>query len=204
MAQHKSLWFQGAAPFVVPKCDGKIPQTCPKSKRIAHEYTRGYFTLTNVFNPNIFFDDYGVETPLKKELAEAKVGDYLWAILVPPKHHIIDVFVYNELTTTAHSSLQTMGGITLSLVTGKFKAADDNGDCLMANEVNHGTLVMPATADAKEQFLRAAVDVTNDSDTWTGVGVKIDALPDGKTLADIVGKIVVGAHAYDFDAQTLM
>lgn len=201
---HKSLWFQGRTPYVVPKFDGKIPQTCPKSKRIAHEYTRGYFTLTNVLNPNIFYDDYGVETPLKKELAEAKVGDYLWLVLVPPKHHIMDVFTYNEVTTTDNSSLQSMGGITLSLVTGKFKAADENGDCEMIDEVNRGTLVMPDTADAKEQFLRAAIDITNDVETWTGVGVKIEALPADRTLADIVGKIVVGTHVIDYDAQTFM
>lgn len=201
---HKSLWFQGKAPYTVPKCDGKIPKTCPKSKRIAHEYTRGYFTLTNVLNPNIFYDDYGIETPLKKELAEVKVGDYLWLVLVPPKHHVLDAFTYNEVTATEHSSLQTMGGITLSLVVGKFKEADAEGNCEMTEENNLGSLVMPATPDAKEQFLRAAVDMTTDTETWLGVGVKIEALPANRTLADIVGKIVVGAHALDYDAQTFM
>lgn len=201
---HKSLWFQGKTPFVVPKCDGRIPQTCPRSKRIAAEYNRGFFTLTNVLNPNIFYDDYGAETPLKQELREAKVGDYLWLVLVPPKHHVTDVFAYNETTTTEHSSLVTMGGITLSLVTGVFKAEDADGNCAMQAEENQGTLVMPADVGAKEQFLRTAVDITNDPDTWTGVGIKIEALPAGKTLADIVGKIVVGCHAVDYDAQTFM
>ena len=201
---HKSLWFQGKTPFVVPKCDGKIPQTCPKSKRIAAEYNRGFFTLTNVLNPNIFYDDYGAETPLKKELREVAVGDYLWLVLVPPEHRIIDVFAYNEPTTTEHSSLQSMGGITLSLVTGKFKEADKDGNCEMTGEENHGTLVMPATADAAKQFLATKIDVTNDISTWTGVGIKVDALPANTTLADIVGKIVVGCHAIDYDAQTFM
>ena len=201
---HKSLWFQGKTPYVVPKCDGKIPQTCPTSTRIAHEYTRGFFTLTNVLNPNIFYDDYGVETPLKKELEEVVVGDYLWLTLVPPKHHVIDVFAYNEVTTTNTSSLLTMGGITLALVTGTFKKADANGDCGVSNIANFGSLIMPATADAKEQFLRDAVGVTNDGETWLGVGVRVDALPAGKSLANIIGKIVVGAHVMDYDAQTFM
>lgn len=201
---HTSLWFQGTTPFVVPKCDGKIPQTHPQSKRIAREYNRGYFTLTNVLNPNIFYDDYGAELPLKEMLRDVKVGDYLWLVLVPPKHHINDVFTYNETTYTEHSSLQTMGGITLSLVTGKFKATKGDEDRVMAGEVNHGTLVMPATKDAKEQFLRVATDITNDPETWTGVGIKVDALPKGKSLADIVGKIVVGCHTIDYDAQTFM
>lgn len=201
---HKSIWFQGKTPYVVPKCDGKIPQTCPQSKRTAAEYNRGYFTLTNVIHPNNFFDDYGVESPLKKELREVKVGDYLWFALVPPKHHMTDVFVFNEPTFVEHSSLETMAGITLTLVTGEFKAADAQGDCAMANETTHGTVSFPAGADAKEQFLRAAVDITTDIETWVGVGVKVDALPANKSLADIVGKIVVGTHAIDYDAQTHM
>lgn len=201
---HKSLWFQGKTPFVVPKCDGKIPRTCPKSTRIAAEYNRGYFTLTNVINPNIFGYDYGVETPLKKELAEAKVGDYLWLILVPPKHHITDVFTYNEVTQTPQSSLQTMGDITLTLVTGKFKEVDENGDCMVTEEIDHGVLAMPSGEKVKAQFVRNGVDITNDTETWTGVGLKIEALPVGKTLADIVGKIVVGAHVQDYEAQTFM
>lgn len=198
---HKTLWFQGRTPYVVPQCDGRIPATCPKSKRIAHEYTRGHFTLTNVLNPNIFYDDYGVETPLKKELQEVQVGDYLWLVLVPPKHHIQDVFAYNETTLTEHSSLTSFDGIELTLVTGEFAEADENGDCAMTNEAEHGQLVLTGT---DEVFLRAATDITNQPKQWTGVGIRVDALPAGRTLADIVGKIVVGAHAMDYDAQTFM
>ena len=35
---------------------------------------------------------------------------------------------------------------------------------------------MPATADPEEQFLRAAVDITNGVKKWTGVGFRVDAL----------------------------
>lgn len=201
---HISLWFQGSIPVMALNCDGSMPQTCPKSQRIAAEYNRGYYTLTNVINPNIHLDDAGIETPLKRMLAGAKVGDYIWFALVPPKHHILDVFAYNEVTETFNSSLQSMGGITLSLVTAKFKPADANGDCEFLDEVIHGELAMPDTPDAEEQFLRVATDITNPPRRWTGVGVRIDALPAGKTLADIVGKIAVGAHAMDYDSQTFM
>lgn len=201
---HKSIWYQGVTPYVVPKCDGKIPQTCPQSKRVAGEYARGFYTLTNVVNPNIFYDDYGVELPIKKELRELGVGDILWFILVPPKHKLIDVFAYNETTYTEHSSLQTFAGISLSLVTGTFTGVDENGDCPMTNETNHGTLVFPDSDDATEQFLVADVNTVNGISTYTGVGLKIDALPDGVTLADIVGKLAVGGHVLDYDAQTFM
>ena len=131
---HKQMWYQGQAEYKVPKCDGKPSFTCPKSKRIAVEYNRGYFTLTNVINPNIFYDNLGVEGWLYKELKETAVGDYLWLVLVPPKHHMTDVFLYNETTLTEHSSLVSMGGISLTLVTGEFTEADADGKCEMTNE----------------------------------------------------------------------
>ena len=201
---HKVFWFQGQAPFVVPKCDGQLPETCPQSTRIAAEYNRGYFTLTNVLNPNIFYDDYGVESPLKKALMEVKEGDVLWLALVPPMHKVLDVFAYNETTFTEHSSYDTFGGIGLTLQTGKFKAEDENGECAVSNEEAQGSLVFPAGADAKKQFVLTDVNVVNDTETWLGVGFKVDTLPQGKTLADIVGKLVIGCHALDCDAQTFM
>lgn len=202
---HIQMWYQGAAEFKVPNCDGKPTFTCPQSKQIAGEYMRGYFTLTNVLNPRIDYDNLGIETWLYKELRDnVKVGDYLWLVLVPPKHHMTDVFAFNERTLTEMSSLSTMGGITLSLVTGEFKAPDAEGKCEMANEAVHGSLAMPEGDDAKEQFLRAAVDITTDPETWVGVGFKVDALPQGKTLADIIGKIAIGTHVINYDAQTFM
>lgn len=204
MAQHKSIWFQGKTAYVVPKCDGKIPQTAPKSMHIAAEYGRGYHTLTNVITPNVRYDDYGAESALKKELRELVVGDYLWFALVPPKHYVLDVFAYNDVIEAEHSSLETMAGIKLELVTGKFKTADTNGDYPMTDEQSHGNLIFPEGPDAKQQFARSDVNAFNGIDTWVGVGVKINALPSGKTLADIVGKIAVGVHALDYHSQDMM
>lgn len=201
---HKLMWYQGSADYKVPSCEGAPTFKCPESKTVAGEYFRGYFTLTNVLNPNIDVDNLGVETWLFKALQEVKVGDYLWLALVPPKHHIMDVFAFNEATFTELSSIATMGGITLSLVTGEFKEADPDGNCNMANEQSHGTLTLPEGNDAKPQFLRKAVDITTDVETWVGVGFKVDALPAGKTLAEFIGKIAIGAHVLNYDAQTFM
>ena len=201
---HLMRWHQGAAEFRIPNCDGKPTFKCPESRQVAAEYLRGFFTLTNVLNPNIEYDNLGYETWLFKDLKEAKVGDYLWLVLVPPKHHMMDVFAFNEATFTEASNLATFAGITLTLVTGEFKEADKEGKCEMQNEATHGTLAFPDGADAKPQFLRAAVDITNDVETWTGVGFKIDALPNNGTLADFIGKIAIGTHVLDYDAQTFM
>lgn len=201
---HKQLWYQGTTPFNPLKCDGRPEFTCPSSKRVAAEYMRDYFTLTNVLNPNTFYDNLGVESWLYKELQSVKVGDVLWLALVPPKHHVSDVFAYNEATTTEHSSLASMGGITLSLVTGIFKEADENGNCEVSSQETHGTLAMPEGAEPDEQFLRAAVDITTQPKNWVGIGFKVDALPANRTLADFVGKIVIGCHAVGYDAQTYM
>lgn len=201
---HKSIWFQGRKPFVVPKCDGKIPQTAPLSKTIAAEYQRGFRTFTNVIVPNIKYDDYGAETALKKELRDVKVGDYLWFVLVPPTHYVLDVFAYNDVVAVEHSHLNTMAGIQLELVTGKFKKADENGDFPMQEERSFGSLIMPDGDDPDKQFVRGEVNEFNGLDTWVGVGVKVNALPEGKTLADIVGKIAVGVHALDYQSQDMM
>lgn len=197
------MWYQGKKPYVVPRCDGKIQPTCPSSTRIAAEYNRGFFTLTNVINPNIFYDDYGVETPLKQMLAEAKVGDTLWLALVPPEHKVLDVFAYNELTDTEQSSFSTFDGIQLSLVTGQFKKADKDGNCPLVGGAATVAGALAFTA-LNKVFLQKDVNALNDTETYLGVGLKIDALPKDKTLAEIVGKIVVGAHAIDYDAQTFM
>ena len=118
-------------------------------------------------------------------------------------HHISDVFAYNDtLLSLAGSSFSTFGGITLSLVTAKFKEKDENGNCEMQGaETNHGLLVFPEGNNAKKQFLRAGVDITNDPETYVGIGVKIDALPAKRTIADIMGKIAVGGHVVDYQSQ---
>ena len=200
---HFMRWYQGEAPFEIPKCDDKFPFTCPKSKRTAAEYNRGHFTHTAVIVPNSTDGQY-VEPTLDSEVfAEAKVGDYIWCVLVPPMHHISDVFAYNDTLLSLHgSSFTTFGGISLSLVTAEFKEKDKDGNCQMQGaETNHGTLVFPEGNDAKKQFLRKGVDITTDTETYVGIGFKIDALPAKRTIADIMGKIAMGGHTVDYQSQ---
>lgn len=200
---HYMRWYQGRAPFEIPKCDDKFAFTCPKSKRTAAEYNRGHFTHTAVITPNSVDGQY-IEPTFDSELfAEVKQGDYIWLVLVPPMHHISDVFAYNDtLMSLPGSSFTTFGGITLSLVTAEFKEADKDGNCQMqGSETNHGTLAFAEGADAKKQFLRKGVDITTDTETYIGVGFKVDALPAKRTIADVMGKIAIGAHTMDYQSQ---
>lgn len=201
---HFMRWYQGKAPYVIPKCDDKFPFTCPKSRLTAAEYNRGHFTHTAVIVPNMARSGYLVEqTYGAEEYEDMKIGDYVWLVLVPPMHHVSDVFAYNGLSMgLPGSSYSTFGGITLSLVTAKFKEAKDDGTCSMeGTETNHGSLAFPESTEAKQQFLRAGTDITNNTETWLGVGFKIEALPAKRTLADIMGKIAIGCHSVDYQSQ---
>lgn len=200
---HYMRWYQGEAPFEIPKCDDKFPFTCPKSKRTAAEYNRGHFTHTAVIVPNSTDGQY-IEPTLDSEVfADAKVGDYIWLVLVPPMHHISDVFAYNDtLLSLPGSSFTTFGGISLSLVTAEFKEKDADGNCQMqGGETNHGTLAFPEGKNPKKQFLRAGVDITTDTETYIGIGFKVEALPAKRTIADIMGKIAIGGHTVDYQSQ---
>ena len=200
---HYMRWYQGEAPFEIPKCDDKFPFTCPKSKRVAAEYNRGHFTLTGVIVPNVT-DGLYVEPAYDAEVfAEAKVGDYIWLTLVPPMHHISDVFAYNDLLISLPgSSFTTFGGISLSLVTAEFKEKDADGNCQMqGGETNHGTLAFPEGENPKKQFLRAGIYLTTDTETYIGIGFKVEALPAKRTIADIMGKIAIGGHTVDYQSQ---
>lgn len=200
---HFMKWYQGKAPYEIVKCDDKYPHTCPQSKRVAAEYNRGHFTLTGVIVPNVT-DGLYVEPAYGAEVfAEAKVGDYIWLTLVPPMHHISDVFAYNDLLISLPgSSFTTFGGISLSLVTAEFKEKDADGNCQMqGGEYNHGILVFPEGTNPKKQFLRASVDFTTDTETYIGIGFKVEALPAKSTIADIMGKLALGAHVVDYQSQ---
>ena len=200
---HFMKWYQGKAPYEIVKCDDKYPHTCPQSKRVAAEYTRGHFTLTGVLVPHVTDGRY-VEPAYDAEVfAEAKVGDYIWLTLVPPMHHVSDVFAYNDLLISLPgSSFTTFGGISLSLVTAEFKEKDADGNCQMqGGENNHGILVFPEGTNPKKQFLRASVDFTTDTETYIGVGFKVEALPAKSTIADIMGKLALGVHAVDYQSQ---
>lgn len=200
---HFMKWYQGKAPYEIVKCDDKYPHTCPQSKRIAAEYNRGHFTLTGVIAPNVT-DGLYVEPAYDAEVfAEAKVGDYIWLTLVPPMHHISDVFAYNDLLISLPgSSFTTFGGIALALVTAEFKEKDADGNCQMqGGENNHGILIFPEGTNPKKQFLRASVDLTTDTETYIGVGFRVVALPANSTIADIMGKLALGVHAVDYQSQ---
>lgn len=200
---HFMQWYQGKAPYEIVKCDDKYPHTCPQSKRVAAEYNRGHFTLTGVIVPNVT-DGLYVEPAYGAEVfAEAKVGDYIWLVLVPPMHHISDVFAYNDLLISLPgSSFTTFGGISLSLVTAEFKEKDADGNCQMQSGDNYcGTLVFPEGENPKKQFLYTGVNITTDPETYIGVGFKIEALPAKSTIADIMGKIALGVHVVDCQSQ---
>ena len=70
---HFNMWYQGQRKWNPLKCSGVPDATCPQSMRIAGEYMRGFFTLTNVLNPNLEYDNLGYELPIYQELAKAKV-----------------------------------------------------------------------------------------------------------------------------------
>lgn len=200
---HFMKWYQGKASYEILKCDDKYPHTCPQSKQTAAEYNRGHFTHTGVIVPNVT-DGLYIEPAYDAEVfADAKVGDYIWLVLVPPMHHVSDVFAYNDLLISLPgSSFTTFGGISLSLVTAEFKEKDKDGNCEMAGtETNHGTLVFPEGEDPKKQFLRVGVDITTDIETYVGIGVKVEALPTKRTIADIMGKIAVGGHTVNYQSQ---
>lgn len=201
---HIQMWVQGEQSLVSLDCGEIYKFSCPKSKRTAIEYDRGYFTHTAVLSPNQVYDQRGQESQVWRMLQEAKVGDYLWLVLVPPMHKIDDVFAYNDTLMMENSSLASFGGISVSLVTGKFKAPDADKNCPMAGEESHGTLAFPehtVATPAKAQFLSKDVTMVNDLETWTGVGLKIDALPKDGALANITGRLVVGAHTRDYEGQ---
>lgn len=202
---HKQMWFQGDKQNLCVDCGEGYQFTCPKAKRTADEYVRGFYTHTGVINPNTEYDNYSNETPQFKAMKDVKVGDYVWLVCVPPKHRVLDVFAYNDTTLVEHSRLDSFAGIELELVTGTFHAADAGGNCAMLEETNIGKLTFPqstTTDPAKRQFVWKALEVMNDLETWYGVGFKVVALPHEGALADIVGKIGIGAHTLACEAQT--
>ena len=100
---HKQMWFQGDKQNLCVDCGEGYQFTCPKSKRTADEYVRGFYTHTGVINPNTEYDNYGNETPQFKAMKDVKVGDYVWLVCVPPKHRVLDVFAYNLSLSPAPS-----------------------------------------------------------------------------------------------------
>ena len=189
--------------FSLPDCGGGPQFDCPRSKRIAAEYRRGFFTLTNVLNPNLNGVEYCGSSYWQHRLAdEVKVGDTLWFVLVPPKHKLLDVAAYGEATFAEGSSLASLGGLTADLVVGKYSAADAKSQCTPTGVETKGTVAFPAGADPEEIFVQADVNKVTKPKEWLSVGLKITALPtDAVSLAEIEARVAVVAHVMDYDAQ---
>ena len=187
----------------LPDCGGGPQFDCPRSKRIAAEYRRGFFTLTNVLNPNLNGVEYCGSSYWQHRLAdEVQIGDTLWFVLVPPKHKLLDVASYGEATFAEGSSLASLGGLTADLVVGKFKEADANGLCEPTEIETKGTVAFPEGADPEEIFVQADVNKVTQPTEWLSVGLKITALPtEAVSLAEIEARVAVVAHVMDYDAQ---
>ena len=187
----------------LPDCGGGPQFDCPRSKRIAAEYRRGFFTLTNVLNPNLNGVEYCGSSYWQHRLAdEVQIGDTIWFVLVPPKHKLLDVASYGEATLAEGSTLASLGGLTADLVVGKFKAADANGLCEPTEIETNGTVAFPEGADPEEIFVQADVNKVTQPTEWLSVGLKITALPtEAVSLAEIEARVAVVAHVMDYDAQ---
>ena len=201
---HFIMFHQGNSNnFSLPDCGGGPQFDCPRSKRIAAEYRRGFFTLTNVLNPNLNGVEYCGSSYWQHRLAdEVQVGDTLWFVLVPPKHKLLDVAAYGEATFAEGSSLASLGGLTADLVVGKYAAADANGNCTPTGVETQGTVAFPEGVDPEEIFVQADVNKVTKPKEWLSVGLKITALPtDAVSLAEIEARVAVVAHVMDYDAQ---
>ena len=204
MANHL-MWFQGNSAGFYPNCDGGPEFQCPKSKRIAAEYMRDFFTLTNVVAPYFDPDNYGNMGWAYEKLKDIKEGDTLWLVLVPPKHKVIDVAIESAEAKLEDADIGTLGGLSVDLVGAKFDQGD-GGVCEPVGDVTtHTSVTFPDGEDAEPVFQAADVNILNNTKEWYGVGIKVNALPTTvDSLADITGFIAVIAHVYSYDYQLHM
>lgn len=199
------MWHQGSRTTKAFDCGGGPQFSCPESKRVAAEYKRGFYTLTNVLNPNWDNNYYGRENWQQKLVEDVKVGDVVWFVLVPPKHNTYDVAAFAEETLTDGSTLASLAGMRADLVTAKFSEAGNNNLCEPTNLTTQGTVNFPAGTDPDEVFVQKKIEVVNSPKEWLGVGLRINAFPTGATsLENIRAKIAVVAHVLGYDAQTHM
>ena len=200
------MWHQGAPEtFSLPNC-GEMPAfDCPRSRRIAAEYMRDFYFLSNVLNPNWDNGYFSRENWQQKFARDVKVGDTIWFILVPPKHRVIDVAVYAEETLTEGSALASLGGLNVEVVMGVFEEADDTGRCEPIYKRVFTDVYFPSGEKPEEVFYVQPVDFTTLPNQWCGIGLTITSMPDNQeTLEFIRSRLVVGAHVYGYDAQVTM
>lgn len=199
------MWHQGRREFNPLDCGGGPQFSCPESKRVAAEYNRGHYTLTNVLNPNWDNNYYGRENWQQSLVDEVKVGDVVWFLLAPPKHNVYDVAAFAEETLTDGSTLSSLAGLRADLVTAKFAEKNANGLCEPTALTNQGAVNFPSGTNPGEIFVQKKVEIVNGPKEWLGVGLRINAMPTGKTdLSTIRAKIAVVAHVLGYDAQTHM
>lgn len=208
MANH-IMFHQGKGKvFTLPDCGGGPQFTAPTSKRIAAEYHRGFYTLTNVLNPVWDNNYYGRENWQQKFLQDVAVGDTIWCLYVPPKHNVYDVAGYAEKTFADGSSLESIGGAEFELVSGTVEvqtvrmASEVNQDVAVTEVKTHGTLAFPEGTNPAEVFAQAKIEKVTVPGKGMVVGLKVNKMPKGKlNLADIRAKIAVVAHVMSYDAQ---
>ena len=195
------LWNQGVPEIIIPRCSGDRPATCPSSLRVASEYNTGFFTLSNTICPHINWDKS--DPTLVRPLRDIKVDDYIWLVLVPPEHTIIDAFIKSELLTASGSSYESLAGVELVLSMAVFDKADETtGICPDKN--SEAPLVTLTFSNDERSFARSDMNYTFTNNKWIGLGVKVNALPRDGYLADITASIVVGAHILGYDTPVYL
>lgn len=145
----------------------------------------------------------------------------MWMLLVPPNHKVLDFTLQVKESMDEFSSIADMAGFTLTPVAALITKPDESGVAQPIDysddlsDLTFGTLVVGTTmtganlttAYPKTQEIVLAPKDANTflpPNTYYAVGVRIDALPAGKTLADLPATIGLIAHAMDYDTQTQM
>lgn len=215
------FWNQGSGSTVGLKCDGVPDYSAPESKRIAAEYMRGFYTLTNVINSQVDVENYGNLGWQNEYFANVAVGDVVWMLLVPPNHKVIDFAMQVKESMDEYSTMADMAGFTLTPVASLITKPNSSGvpmpidykddlSSLTFGAPVVGTTMTGANLGTTYPDTKEIVLVPTDADTFLppntyyAVGIRVDALPNGKTLADLPATVGLIAHAMDYDTQTQM
>ena len=215
------FWNQGSGSTAGLKCSGVPDFSAPEAKRIAAEYMRGYYTLTNVLNTTIDEENYGNLGWQRDYLADAVAGDIVWMVVVPPNHKVIDFAMQVKESMDEYSSIAGMDGFVLTPVAATITKPgnlgvlepidykDDISTLTFGTPVVGTTMTganLVATYPDTREIVLAPTDVNAfvPPNTYYAVGIRIDTLPAGKTLYDVTATLGIIAHARDYDTQTQM
>ena len=119
------FWNQGSGSTAGLKCSGVPDYSAPESKRVAAEYMRGFYTLTNVINSQVDTENYGNLGWQGDYLAGGKAGDVVWMLLVPPNHKVLDFTLQVKESMDEFSSIADMTGFTLTPVAALITKPDE-------------------------------------------------------------------------------